>query len=88
MKKYFYIFSFTVLGIISQFLVHAIIEIWYVGLLLKDFDTYGLGLSWQTWFIIHHVGAIILLICGITFGFWQGKSWWARLYYEDGRRRK
>lgn len=88
MKIYFYIFSFTVLGVILQLVIHAVIEIWYIQLLIEDFETYGFGLSWQTWFMIHHAGTIILLVAGAFFGFRQGKFWWARLYYEDGRRRK
>lgn len=70
-----------------QFVIHAVIEIWYIRLLLEDFETYGFGLFWQTWFIIHHVGTAVFLVGGIALGFWQGEYWWARLYYEDGRRK-
>lgn len=88
MKKYFYIFSFTVLGVILQLLIHAIIEIWYLDLLLKDFGTYGFGFSWRAWFVIHHISTVILLVSGIILGFWQGKFWWAKLYLDDRRRKR
>lgn len=86
MKKYFYIASFVLLGIILQFLVHAAVEIWYIELLLKDFGVYSFGFSWKVWFMIHHVGTIILLAAGTIFGFWQGRFWWGKLYNEDGVR--
>jgi len=79
-KKRLYIFVFTVLGLLLQFLAHAGIEIWYIGLLLDNFQKYSLGFSWQQWLIIHHIGAIILFIAGFIFGFWQGKYWWHKMY--------
>lgn len=88
MKKYFYIGSFVLLGAILQFLAHATVEIWYIGLLLKDFGVYSFGLSWRAWFVIHHVGTVILLAGGTIFGFWQGKFWWVKLYNKDGVRTK
>lgn len=82
MQKKIYIVLFTVLGILLQFLVHAIVEIWYVGLLLQDFQKYGFGFSWNQWFFIHHIGTVILLVVGALFGFWQGKFWWRKIYKE------
>jgi len=80
MKKHLYITAFTFLGILLQLFIHGILEIWYIGLLLKNFETYGLGLSWARWFLIHHIATIVLLIAGIIFGFWQGNYWWRRIY--------
>lgn len=80
MKKKIYIIAFTILGILLQFLIHAGIEIWYIGLLLSDFQKYSFGFSWQQWFIIHHIGTVILFIAGASFGFWQGKFWWRKIY--------
>lgn len=85
MKKTAYIASFTFLGILLQLIIHGLVEVWYVGLLLKDFSKYGLGLSWNNWFLIHHIATVILLILGILFGFWQGKYWWRKIYEEDIR---
>jgi len=80
MKRNIYIFAFVVLGILLQFLVHAGLEIWYIGLLIPDFDTYSLGFSWEQWIMIHTIGTVILLIVGVLLGLWQGKYWWKRIY--------
>ena len=80
MKKKFYIGVFVVLGVLLQFLLHAGIEIWYIKLLLQGFPKYSLGLSWSQWFLIHHIGSIVLFIAGILFGFWQGNFWWRKIY--------
>lgn len=80
MKRNFYIFSFTALGILLQFLIHALVEIWYINLLLNNFPRYGFGLSWNQWVLIHHALSAVLFIAGATFGFQQGKYWWHRLY--------
>lgn len=86
-KKAFYIFSFVMLGMLLQFLVHAGLEIWYIELLTKDFSTYSLGFSWPEWYLIHHVASVILLALGIGFGLWQGKLWWRKLYEEPGTKK-
>jgi hypothetical protein len=80
MKKIVYVALFTFLGILLQLLVHGVLERWYIGLLVSDFSKYGLGFSWGQWFIIHHIGTVILFIAGVLFGFWQGKFWWRRIY--------
>ncbi len=82
MKKAIYITAFVALGLLIQFLVHAGVEIWYIGLLLRDFAKYGFGLSWADWWIIHYIGTIVLLAGGALFGFWQGKFWWKKIYEE------
>jgi len=82
MKRKFYIAAFIFLGILLQFLVHAGIEIWYINLLLTDFQKYGFGLSWESWEMIHHGLLLVLLFCGGIFGFWQGKYWWKRIYVD------
>lgn len=87
MKRPVYIVAFTVLGILLQFVIHATIEIWYIGLLTRDFSKYSLGFSWSQWFIIHHVGAGILFLAGALFGFWQGKFWWRKIYEKEKRLR-
>lgn len=88
MKKTIYIISFTALGILLQLLIHELVEIWYIGLLLDDFLTYGFNLSWDNWYFIHHVGTIILFLGGAVFGYLQGKFWWSRIYKEDIRKLK
>ncbi len=81
-KKTLYISLFTLLGIIVSFLIHAFLEISILNLLIKDFRKYGLGLSWSNWYLIHHIGSLILLMGGIVLGYKQGKYWWRVIYVE------
>lgn len=83
MKKKIYIGAFTFLGILLQFLIHSLVEIWYIGLLSRDFPKYSLGLSWPQWFVIHHIGTVTLFIAGVIFGFWLGKFWWRKIYEKE-----
>ncbi len=80
MKKIIYIICFTILGVIAQFLVHAVIEILFINLLLSNFQKYSLRFPWDQWLVVHYVGTIVLLIAGILLGFWQGIYWWKRIY--------
>ena len=88
MKRTIYIISFTFLGILVQFLIHAFVETWYIGLLVKDFPTYSFGFSWENWYLIHYLFSVILFIGGALFGFWQGKFWWHKIYEENIRNLK
>lgn len=78
--KYIYIIAFALLGILLQFLVHAGIEIWYIGLLVSDFGRYSFGFTWAQWVMIHNVATVVLYIAGAVFGYWQGRYWWKRIY--------
>ena len=80
MKKKIYIFLFVFLGFLLQLLIHALIETWYIGLLISDFPKYSLGFSWSQWFLIHHAATVVLFIAGVLFGYWQGKFWWKKIY--------
>lgn len=80
MKKIVYIFLFTLLGVLAQFILHALLETWYIGLLLENFPRYGFGMLWDTWVLIHNVGTVILLVAGLSVGFRQGNYWWKRIY--------
>lgn len=88
MKKTVYIIAFTILGILAQFLLHAFVEVWYIGLLLKDFATFGFGLSWDAWFFIHAVVTAVFFIGGTILGFFAGKKWWQILYVEQRYKNK
>jgi hypothetical protein len=82
MKRAFYVAAFVLLGILLQFIVHALIEMGVIALLLKDFGRYGLGLSWQQWFLIHHALTIVLLAAGVVWGYKEGERWWKAIYVE------
>jgi len=80
MKRSTYIALFGLLGVIVQFLAHAGLEIFYIGLLLNNFEKYSLGYGWDFWVLAHNVGAVSLFLAGLIFGIWQGKYWWKRIY--------
>ncbi|MBL7053151.1 MAG: hypothetical protein ISS02_00600 [Candidatus Portnoybacteria bacterium] len=80
MKKSIYIILFTFLGFLLQFLIHGLVECWYINLLVNDFSKYSFGFSWSQWFTIHYIGTILLLVIGLLFGFYQGKFWWRKIY--------
>ncbi|MCH7529709.1 hypothetical protein IIB50_01170 [Patescibacteria group bacterium] len=79
-KKWFYISAFIFLGILVQFLVHAVIEIIYTALLIKKYEIFGFGLSFDIWFDIHAIFSVALFTVGIIIGFRQGVYWWKRIY--------
>jgi len=85
MKKSFYIFCFVVLGVILQQIVHTVLEIWYIKLLINNFNKYGFGLSWDSWFLIHHIYTGVFLAIGILSGYLSGKYWWPKLYDLNGK---
>ena len=71
------------MGILLQLLIHGLFENWYIGLLVRDFQAYSFGFSWESWFRIHYLGGVILFIAGALFGFSQGKFWWRKIYEEN-----
>ena len=87
MKRRIYITLFALLGAIVGFLLHAIIEIWYIGRLLADFERASFGLSWRDWVLIHNVLTPLLAIAGVIAGFVQGRYWWRKIYVEQTLRR-
>lgn len=82
MKRSIYILVSIVLGVLLSFLLHALIEIGVINFLTKNFSKYGLGLNWQTWFLIHHIATAVLSVAGIVFGYWIGARWWRIIYIE------
>jgi len=87
-KKTIYIILAAILGFVLNFIVHGAIEIPVLYLFQKDFEKYGLGLDWQIWVLIHHVGSVTLVITGIIFGIWLGFRWYVILYDNKGNLRK
>ncbi|HYC80097.1 MAG TPA: hypothetical protein VEC17_03655 [Candidatus Binatia bacterium] len=82
MKRNLYIILFTILGLIVSFFIHAVVEVWYIKVLMNDFDTYGFGLTWENWESIHNVSVVLLNIIFAWWGYKQGKKWWRILYVE------
>ncbi|PJE64078.1 MAG: hypothetical protein COU90_04380 [Candidatus Ryanbacteria bacterium CG10_big_fil_rev_8_21_14_0_10_43_42] len=88
MKKIVYIILFTFLGILVQFLVHAVFEMWYVARLVVNFPAYGLGFSWEEWVTIHSVLSWILFAIGGYIGYQEGVIWWEYLYEKHPQKPK
>lgn len=83
LKKSAYITLFVVLGVLVNFLIHAVVELAVIELLTRDFARFGLGLSWQSWFTIHTVFAVVLLAGCALAGLQQGYYWWNRRYGSE-----
>lgn len=78
-----YITLFIFLGIILQFLIHGVVEVLYIKLLNSNFARYGFGLSWDAWFLIHHIASLILLLAGALWGYLMGRYWHKKLYGSE-----
>ncbi len=82
MKKYFYIAMFMLLGFLLQLLLHVTVESIYIKLLVSNFSRYGLGMTWDSWFLIHHVLSYVLTGVGVLIGYHQGEYWWKVIYIQ------
>ena len=79
-KKSFYVFCFTVLGVLLGYLAHAFLEIFYIKLLVKDFVAYSFGLGWSDLMLMHDLVFVALIgACGM-WGYSAGKHWWHQIY--------
>ena len=83
-KRKIYVALFTFLGLLLGFLVHAGLEIWFIGRLTADFAHNSLGYNWGQWYRIHEYFAITTVALGLLFGFKQGEYWW-KVVYEQKR---
>ena len=79
MKKFIYITLFVFFGILLQFLVHSGIEILYIHLLQNNFEAWSFGFSWDDLWRVHHIATGVLLLLGISAGFWAGKHFWRKI---------
>lgn len=87
MKRGSYIALFTTLGFLLSMLVHAAIEIPMILLLVRDFETYSLGFSWEAWQRMHDIGTPFLALAGVILGYRQGLFWWDAVYTRRLRAR-
>ena len=84
-KKAVYLLLFAFLGYLLQLAAHALIETGYISLLLSNYDVFGFGLPWNSWFTIHTMFTWIFGVGGVAGGFWQGMYWWPKLYDAQGK---
>lgn len=82
MKRKIYYLLFTVLGAMIGFGIHAVIEMIYIKLLLRDFSAYSLGLTWAQWELVHAVAVPALTLLFGYLGYLQGVKWWRILYIQ------
>ena len=87
-KQYFYILLFTLLGWMVLYLLYAMIEYLILTTLLEDFDHYGLGLTWGSWWYLVHLLSALFSLTGITVGFLQGRYWWQIVYVDHKLKRR
>jgi len=82
MKKTIYLCAAIFLFILLGFLLHAFLEIFMIDFLLKDFKIYSIGFSWQSWYLIYHIGTVVMLIFSVVAGYFVGQRWWRLIYVE------
>ena len=85
MKKYFYIAAFVLLGLLLSQLIHAAIEIPVISLMSEQLTETGESWLADYWWLLHDIGAIVLWLAGLAFGFAMGKKYWRILYVEKRR---
>lgn len=78
-KHVVYLVSTTVLGILLSFLVHAGIEITYLGWA----DAHQVSVSWYNGCALPPIIQILLPALGAIGGFALGRWWWRIVYIEQ-----
>ena len=73
-KHAVYLVSATILGVILSYVVHAIIETWY----LNSIETGKVTWYWRC--SLHPIIQIGLPILGAIGGFFLGRFWWKIIY--------
>ncbi|MEK7630635.1 MAG: hypothetical protein AAB417_01205 [Patescibacteria group bacterium] len=81
-KRMVYLLSASVLGFLLQLITHALIEMWYINLLLNNFARWNFGFSWDQLWQIHHALSTMLVVVGIAGGYMLGVIWWRIIYIE------
>lgn len=79
-RKIIYVVLFTILGVLVSSVLHAVIEIWYVGLLIYNFKKFSMGLSWMHLYLLHNLFTAVFFAAGAAAGFIQGLFWWKVIY--------
>lgn len=81
-KRFIYLLSSLSGGAALGFLLHALLELWYIPRLLNNYAIYSLNLSWSRWFQIHELLVIGLTLSGSLLGWHYGQKWWYTIYVE------
>lgn len=86
-KKTIYVGFFMLLGVFCAYILHALAEIWYLGLLVFNHKKYSLGLSWVEWYLVNNILSLLFIILGASVGYLEGTFWWNILYEKRRKRR-
>jgi hypothetical protein len=78
-KKYFYLLIFTLSGWLLFFLLYTLLEYLITLALITDFKNNSFGLTWDEWWFIQKLMAVIFSCAGISSGFLLGQFGWRRL---------
>ncbi|MEK7642906.1 MAG: hypothetical protein AAB372_00415 [Patescibacteria group bacterium] len=82
LKHRIYIFLSIFLGGLIAFVLQALLELWYLQLLARDFEAYSFGLTWSTLFFVYRGISFIVFIAGVWAGFRLGEYWWELVYVQ------
>jgi|WetSurMetagenome_2_1015567.scaffolds.fasta_scaffold69470_4 hypothetical protein len=78
-KKAIYIISSMFLGFLFSLIVHAKLEIWYIGKMLASGVT---PVSFGRQEYLPPLVSILLIVVGLIFGYVIGQRWWQLVYVE------
>ncbi len=82
LKGVLYVACATLLGVLVTTIIHGVVELGVIALLVSDFDTYGLGFSWETWYLLHHILSLLLMVIGIIGGYVAGVLSYRYIYEQ------
>jgi len=80
--KLLYLLTVIVLWLFVGVIVHWLLEMPVLYFLTKDFETYSLGLSYDSWQAIHNFFTFILLVASVFVGMDLGHRWYNYVYIE------
>lgn len=82
MKRTIYICCAVILGSLLGIIVHGFVEIPVIALLTLDIEKFGLGMTWEQWYVIHTLWSFATFIGGLVGGYFLGVTWWRIVYIE------
>lgn len=83
MKRIFYTFAFSFLGLLVATIVHGVLELIVLDLIFDD-PTNANSFWWREWGLIHAVGAAALWTGGAVIGLFVGIAWWSEYGNKPG----
>jgi hypothetical protein len=75
-KKFLYIISVVILGLLLSLLVHASAEMIALKIIFSQPEKYFETIWWQEWSAVHRVGSLVLSCLGSLSGLYFGIKWW------------